>query len=83
MIPIIPGNAGGAGIGNFNRAKTKPTRAPVINDNKINFIYVPPYSNELPNLSLINMARTLYIIPVVIEIRFLKLRQPKTVRIAF
>jgi hypothetical protein len=70
-IPIIPGNAGGAGIGNFNRAKTKPTRAPVINDNKINFMYVPPYSNELPNLSLINMARSLYNIRIYIEFTLL------------
>jgi hypothetical protein len=41
-MPMMPGKAGGAGIGNFNRAKTKPTTAPVIKDNKINFMYVPP-----------------------------------------
>jgi hypothetical protein len=31
-MPKMPGNAGGAGMGNFNREKTNPQIRPVIND---------------------------------------------------
>lgn len=35
---MIPGKAGGAGIGNLNKAKTNPTRKPVNNDSMMSFI---------------------------------------------
>jgi len=37
-IPIIPGNAPGAGIGSLSKAKIKPVKNPVISANKSNFI---------------------------------------------
>jgi hypothetical protein len=52
-IPMMPGRAGGAGIGSFNIANTKPTIAPVMIDNRTNFMDIPP---SIAKPSLINMA---------------------------
>jgi hypothetical protein len=65
---MIPGNAGGAGIGSFNIANTKPTTAPVINDKRINFMYMYLLSYSADwmdheNVSFINMALMMDHIP--------------------
>jgi len=37
-IPIIPGNAPGAGIGSLSKAKINPVKNPVISANRSSFI---------------------------------------------
>jgi hypothetical protein len=40
-IPVIPANAGGAGIGSLNKAKINPTKNPVTNDKMTIFMKSP------------------------------------------
>lgn len=55
-IPVTPGSAGGAGIGSFNSAKTKPTIKPVIMDKMTIFIVAilskNSFGKHIPSLSL-------------------------------
>jgi hypothetical protein len=42
-IPVTPANAGGAGIGNLNKANRNPTITPVISANIVSLIEISSY----------------------------------------